>query len=533
MSSKIDNEEPADKANDYRKMVDGRVIQEAEALAAAEKKKTGGGERRGGDKKITSEFVLDCLYSNELGDGILFAEIHKNKFLYDNGVWMSWVEHFWKEDLQGEALSAVEKVAVRYLSEAKNIGDRIDSSIAAGDKDTTMALQKTQGNLYKRAFRLRSNRGRQNCLEFARANPVNSLSVPYGKFNTNPYLFACKNGVIDLRTGLLRPGRPDDFISKASPVEFTGISTLAPNWEKALKEIFEDRQPLIDFVCRLFGYSMAGLTVEAFLPVFFGQGRNGKSTIVEIVSHVMGDMAASIRAELLLDQGFLKSSAAASPDIMALRDLRLAIAQETDQGRRFSTSKIQWLTGSDTMTGRYLYDKRDVEFIPTHTLILLTNHKPTVNDNDFAFWERVCLVPFPLSFVTRRPERENERVADKNLRQKLLAEESGILAWLVRGFIQWQECGLDPPAIVVDATKDYKMDEDLIGHFILECCIEVKGAETPAKDLYDRFRDWWATNVSRKPLSQKRFGGMFGKRFLRSKSGTCRYFGVGLLEDEN
>lgn len=316
-------------------------------------------------------------------------------------------------------------------------------------------------------------------------------------------------------------------------MEYTGIETPAPNWEKALKEIFEDRQPLIDFIGRLFGYSMAGLTVEAFLPVFFGQGRNGKSTIVEIISHVMGNMAASIRAEMLLDQGHLQSSAAASPDIMALRDLRLAIAQETDQGRRFSTSKIQWLTGSDTMTGRYLYEKRDVEFAPTHTLMLLTNHKPAVNDNDFAFWERVCLVPFPLSFVTRRPDRENERPADINLRQKLLAEESGILSWLVRGFISWSDRGLDPPAIVVDATLDYRRDEDLIGHFVEECCAEVKGAETTAKDLFDRFKDWWSANVSRKPLSQKRFGGMFGKRFPRSKSGTCRYFGVILQEEEN
>lgn len=521
-----------DKKTDYRAAVEERVKKEAAEMEAAQKKKFGGGDPRDRDGKITSQFVLECLYANELGDGVLFAAIHKDKFLYDNEIWMLWAGHYWKEDTQGQALSAVEKVATQYLSEAKNIGDKIDSSIAAGDKESTMALQKIQGNLYKRAFRLRSNRGRQNCLEFAHTNPVNPLT-PKGKFNTNDYLFGCNNGVINLRTGSLRPGCQDDYVSKVSPVEYTGIETPAPNWEKALKEIFEDRQPLINFICRLFGYSMSGLTTEAFLPVLFGQGRNGKSTIIETISHVMGNMAAPIRAEMLLDQGHLKSSAAASPDIMALRGLRLAFASETDQGRRFSTSKIQWLTGSDTMTGRYLYDKRDITFRQTHTLILLTNHLPNVNDNDFAFWERVCLIPFPLSFVTRRPERENERPADKNLRSKLLAEQSGVLAWLVRGFIQWQERGLDPPAIVVDATKNYRRDEDLIGHFVEECCAEVKGAETTARDLYDHFKKWWEANVSRKPLSQKRFGGMFGKKFPRSKSGICRYFGVILREDEN
>ena len=351
-------------------------------------------------------------------------------------------------------------------------------------------------------------------------------------FDTNPYLFACQNGVIELRTGKLRDGKPDDYISKASTIEFKGIDTQAPNWEKALNEIFEDRQPLVDFMCRLFGYSLAGLTVEAFLPIFFGQGRNGKSTIVEIISHVMGNMAAPIRAEMLLDQGHIQSSASASPDIMALRGTRLAFASETDQGRRFSTSKIQWLTGSDTMTGRYLYDKRDINFAPTHTLILLTNHKPAVNDNDFAFWERVCLIPFPLSFVTRKPDRENERPADKNLRQKLLGEESGVLAWLVRGFLQWQETGLNPPALVIDATKEYRNDEDLLGHFITECCYEDPGIETTAKDLYSAFKTWWKINVSRKELSQKRFGGMMVKRYRRSKSGTYRYFGIGIKDEE-
>ena len=191
--------------NDIQAQVEKRVKEEAAEPEAAQKKKFGGGDPRDRDGKITSQFVLECLYANELGDGILFAAIHKDKFLFDNGAWMSWAGHYWKEDIQGEALSAVEKVAIQYLSEAKNIGDRIDSSIAAGDKESTMALQKTQGNLYKRAFRLRSNRGRQNCLEFAHTNPANRLSVPPGKFNTNPYLFGCKNGIIDLRTGLLRP----------------------------------------------------------------------------------------------------------------------------------------------------------------------------------------------------------------------------------------------------------------------------------------------------------------------------------------
>lgn len=534
----VETPENSDKLNnpegnpwDYRKAVEGRVKKEAEALAAAKKTKNASEDRR--DGKVTSKFVQECLYANELGDGMLYAAIHKDKFLYNKsaGSWLSWTGHYWEDDIMSRSQAKVEDVALRYEEKARDLVDAIGAANKKGDTDQAKALQDTQKYIYKRVGRLRSDRGRTNCLKFAHTNPVNALAVRGDEFDMHPYLFACKNGVIDLRTGLLRPGRPDDFISKASPVEFTGISTAALHWKKTLNEIFQDRQPLVDFIQRLFGYSMAGLTAEAFLPVLFGQGRNGKSTIVETISHVMGKMAIPVRAEMLLDQGHLTSSAAASPDIMSLRGTRLAFAGETESGHRFSTSKIQWLTGSDTMTGRYLYDKRDVEFVPTHTLILLTNHKPAVNDNDFAFWERVCLVPFPLSFVTRRPDQENERPADIYLRDKLFSEDSGILAWLVRGFIQWQERGLDPPPEVIDATKDYRKDEDLISHFITECCYIDPSAETPAKDLYSTFKKWWEENVSRKAISQKRFGGMMVKKFKRLKSGVYMYLGVGINDE--
>lgn len=517
--------------DDIRKTVEDRVKKEAADLAAIKKTKVATGNQH--TREITSRFVLDCLYANELGDGMLYAAIHKDKFLYNKsaGHWLVWAGHYWEDDIMSKSQAMVEDVAVRYLDEARSMVDAIGAASKSGDKDKIAELQKTQDTIYKRVGRLRSDRGRTNCLKFAHTNPVNAIAVKGDEFDMHPYLFACKNGVIDLRTGSLRPGRPDDYISKASPVEFTDILTPAPNWEKALNEIFQDRRSLVDFIGRLFGYSMAGLTVEAFLPILFGQGRNGKSMIVEIISHVMGKMAAPIRAEMLLDQSHLKSSASASPDIMALRGLRLAFASETDQGRRFSTSKIQWLTGSDTMTGRYLYDKRDIEFSPTHTLILLTNHKPSVNDNDFAFWERVCLIPFPLSFVTRKPAQDNERPADINLREKLLTEESGVLAWLVRGFISWQKRGFDPPPEVIDATKEYRKDEDIIDHFITECCYTDPSAETSAKDLYTAFKKWWEENVSRKSISQKRFGGMMTKKFKRQKSGVYMYLGIGIKNE--
>jgi len=239
-----------DKLTDIQKLVKDRIQKEADILAEDEKKKSVAVDS---SDKITSRFVIDCLYANELGDGMLFAALHKDKYLYNksSGAWLMWAGHYWQEDIMNNSLSAVETVALRYLDEAKNMVETIGEASKSGDKDKITELQKAQNTIYKRVSKLRSDRGRSNCLKFAHTNPVNPMSVKGDEFDTNQYLFACKNGIIELRTGKLRPGRPDDYISRASPVNYTGIDTQAPNWEKALKEIFEDRQPLIDFMRRL------------------------------------------------------------------------------------------------------------------------------------------------------------------------------------------------------------------------------------------------------------------------------------------
>lgn len=534
-NDKSDN--PNGNHKDYRKAVEERVRKEAEILEAAKiKKKFAGVDPYDSEGKITSKFRLECLYANELGDGMLYAAIHKKKFLYDKSSdeMFIWAGHHWEDDVMKKSISAVEDVALQYLAEAKKTAGDINTASENGDKAKVKTLQKTQDHLYKRVFRLRKSAGRKACIEFAHTNPVNPIDIDGDKFNTDHYSLGCKNGVIDLRTGELRPGRQNDYINKASPIEYPGINAQSKIWDTFLNEIFDGNELMISYICRMFGYMLTGLTVERFMPILYGaDGNNGKTTLVETASYYMGPLASPIEAEMLLDQGRVKSAGSASPEIMSLRGLRLAHASETDQGRRFSISRVKWLIGSDSMFGRFLYEKRPIPFIPTHKLILLTNHKPDVSGDDNAFWEKIHLIPFPFSFVLREPVEDYERPADKHLRQKLLKDAPAILAWAVRGCLQWQEQGLNPPPAVIDASKEYRRDEDLIQHFIDDCCYKAKGVETTAKDLYDCFKKWWETNVTRKALSQKRFGGMMVKKFQRSKSGTYRYFGIGVNDEDD
>jgi putative DNA primase/helicase len=284
---------------------------------------------------------------------------------------------------------------------------------------------------------------------------------------------------------------------------------------------------------RVLGYGISGLTVEHIVPVLWGEtGRNGKGTLVETILRIMGDYADPIESEMLLDSGRAKSSAGPSPDIMDLKGLRIAFASETDQHRRFSTARVKWLSGGDTLKGRWPHDKQPVSFQPSHLLMLMTNNKPHAPSEDAAFWERIHLIPFELSFIKNREiQGENERPADIYLKEKLLEESPGILAWLVRGAIAWQQRGIDPPLLVLEASAEYRRDEDDLADFIDEECYLDPDAECSAKDLYQRFRSWWEENISKKKVpAQKSFGKLMGKKFKKEKRGTYFYFGLNVVD---
>jgi len=520
-------------------MVRKRVEDESKHRAEKKQAET----RAGGNGEVDSRFVRDCLYANQLGDGMLFSALHDGKFLLNqsSGEWLAWAGHHWDRDIRQRAVASVENVAQRYLQDARDLVKEIDWAMQKKDTRRAGSLKETQEDIYKRVSRLRTENGRMNCLRFSAVNLQHSLDILGDELDQDPWLLGCKNGVIDLRTGEIRPGLPSDMISKASPVEYQGIDAPAPIWEETLYQIFggakaetdeakDQAKELQAYINRLLGYASTGLVKENILPIMWGQGRNGKTTIVETVSKILGALAAPIQSEMLLDQGRVKNSSGPSPDIMALRGLRIAFGSEADEGRRFSPSRVKWLSGSDSLVGRAPHDRYETYFLPTHTLILLTNHKPHAPANDFAFWQRVHLIPFPFSFVDREPQKDNELRADKDLPDKLMEEAPGILAWLVRGCIRWQQMGLAPPKVIIDATAEYKRDEDLLGDFLDQCCHIDPEAEAPASGLYDAFKEWFTENVSKKSsMSQKKFGNLMKDRFEKYKRGVYFYKGLRLL----
>lgn len=539
-----------DAVDDIRKKVQDRVEQEAAQIASTaalggSSAGPGGSSGPGGattpadpdaEPKITSRLIRDCLFANELGDSVLFSMLFRDRFLFSKNTqeWFEWAGHYWQRDMMSRSLAAVEQVVGHYLAEYKRLAqDIVDLAAASTEGDGSATelkrLRTQQANLLKRASQLRADKRRTACLKFAHTIE-NPLAIKGEEFDCKPMLFPCANGVIDLETGRLKPGRPCDYLSMASPVEFTGIDAPAPLWEKSLLEIFGGNEALVAYLGRLFGYAMTGLVHEKVFPVFYGRtGWNGRSLIIETVSYVMGALAGSIPSEMLLSQKYSKNSSGPSPDIMSLKGIRMAFASEIDEGQRFSASKIKWLTGKDELVGRSPHDKYPTRFAPTHKLFLMTNTQPQAPPNDKAFWERLHLIPFLISFVNRDPQEAYERRAILDLDQQVLKEAPGILAWLVRGCLLWQRDGLKPPHEITDATEQYRRNEDLLADFIEECCLREPGAKAKSSVLYARFIDWYHDNVGQKEPTGTWFGKQLSQKYEKHKSEGCVvYHGIAL-----
>jgi putative DNA primase/helicase len=272
-----------------------------------------------------------------------------------------------------------------------------------------------------------------------------------------------------------------------------------------------------------------GKATEHRYPILYGEGRNGKGTLFEALAYVLGQLAGPIESEMLLAHNFAKHSGAPTSDIIYLRGKLLVWSSETEEGRHLSTGRLKWLTGGDTLTGRAPHGKRQVSFRPTHTVFLLTNCKPHAPANDFALWSRIILIPFTQSFVDE-PSKGNEHKADPGLLDKLKAEASGILAWLVKGCLEYQRIGLKPPDAVKKATEAYRQDEDLITRFITEECDCAPHYRIKSRELYNAYKGWTQDNGF-ETLNLTRFGKEMKTRFDSVTSGYVFYIGIKLLED--
>ena len=278
---------------------------------------------------------------------------------------------------------------------------------------------------------------------------------------------------------------------------------------------------MVLFLQRLFGYALTGSIEEQRFAFFYGTGANGKSTIVSTITDLLGDYAAIVPSELLMEtQGERHPTYQA-----ALRGARLAAAMELDEGRRWALARIKSWTGGEAITAGAM--RRDpFTFRPEFKLLFSGNHRPAIRTIDEAIRRRIMLVPFTITVPMEK--------RDPKLRDALRGEWPQILNWLIEGCLEWQAGGLHPPACVLDATDRYLDAEDVLGHWVEECCDVGAVLEAVVGDLH-RSYSRWADKHGERLLGTKRFSQALEERGLqrcRLSGGIRAFRGLRLRTEE-
>lgn len=429
-------------------------------------------------------------------------------------LWYVWNQHYWEEDRTGEVVEMAKATARSIYREAAWASEH-------GKEDLEKSLAKHASTS--------ANAGKINAmLDLARSIPGNPV-LPE-QFDTNPYLFNVENGTIDLTSGELRAPDKTDLITLCAPIAYDPYATC-PNWEKFLEDVFNGDQDLIAYVQRLLGYCLTGAVTEDAFPVFYGGGSNGKSTLIEIVSEILGPYAWETSPDLLISSR--NGNSDRDKQIIELRGKRFVTAIETGEGQALNQAVVKNLTGGDKLRGRALYQEAET-FKPTHKLILATNKKPQVKGDDRATWRRIHLIPFEVTFWRDDdPERPADilspKRADPELPDRLAAEKEGILAWMVRGCVAWKKDGLGIPQRIWDATAEYRKEEDTLGEFIADRCETGPRLSARNPDLYAAYSNWCEA-LNEYPVGHKAFSQQMRDRgYEQIRSNSARIWtGIGL-----
>ncbi len=440
----------------------------------------------------------------DAGNAEYFTALYADKLRYDHrrARWLEWHKHYWREDNDGQVMRLALKanrdryrdtISIEDLKERQRVAKWVIGSEQRARLESTIAIAK-------------------NLLPIADSGE---------RWDTDPWSFCTANGVLELKTGHLSPGKPEDMITLRSPVVYDD-EAKAPRWLQFLDEIFSGDTDLIEWLHRYLGYCLTGDTREQTVAIPYGKGANGKTKLLSILRHVMGDYA--------YDAPFstfeLTQRAAIPNDLAALVGKRLVTSSETNEGTRLNEARIKALSGQDSITARFLHAEF-FTFEPVAKFFLAVNHRPRVQDDSYGFWRRVRLIPFNREF--------KGEADDKLLLDKLIAESSGILNWLIEGCLKWQQHGLEPtPDCVLRATEEYQTDSDPLSQFILDECAFTAQARVKASDLYKAYLKWCDDQGmrERERMTNNAFGRRMGQQFkkVHDRDGTF-YQGVGLKCD--
>lgn len=407
---------------------------------------------------------------DEAGMADLFSECYQNDTRYcpEAKSWYTYDGGRWQKDVGSLLVSSKIKEFVRLM--ALYCGEIPDEE----KRKQYMGFVSKMGD---RRFRDRMMK-----------DAADSMTIAAAEFDTHPYLINCKNGTYDLETMTFREHDWKDFLTMQTNFEYTMQEVTCPRWEQFIKEVTQDNKDKADYLQRALGYSILGTGKEECMFILHGKTtRNGKSTMLDAIQHLLGDYSTVAPVELICRNERQKNAEAANPVLARLKGKRMVTMSESDTAGKLDEATIKQYTGGEDITARELYQSA-ITFKPQFTMWLSCNDLPAVKDKSLFASDRVRVIEFNRHF--------SDEEQDKGLKDYFETPEAmkGIFTWLVTGYFKYRRFGLKMCDDMKKVIKQYEKDNDLVLQFLEEKCEGTDEGYTKAKTLYDNYKIWCKSN---------------------------------------
>jgi P4 family phage/plasmid primase-like protien len=437
---------------------------------------------------------------NDTGNADRLADLYGHELVYctERKSYYVWTGQQWQFDEFVEVEKRAEKTILEAFGEAKHITD---------PEKRKAFLRFVNGSLSRAAL--------ANMMHLAKKK-VRRVSA--NDFDRDAWTLNTENGTVDLRTGTLRLHRPEDLLSRLIRLRYDPHAKC-PQFMAFLYRIMGSypdssegenvrAEQLVSYLQRVFGCAATGKP-EKLLFVLYGEGNNGKTTLLEVIRDALGDKeyAGQVQVDsLMIRPKEAISSNAVNTDLADLQGCRFVSSSEVEQGQRLSLSRLKYLTGLGQIKARRLRENM-ITFQPTYKLFLDCNHRPVITDPSDAIWNRVKCIPFKVQI----PDAE----IDKDLPAKMRTELVGILRWIVEGAVLYRREGLGDPPDVAAATEQYRQESDRLREFFEDRCVfartgdgvswKKEGCWVPVSELYAAYSSWAEATGNKYPLSKDSF----------------------------
>ena len=445
-------------------------------------------------EQYNQDFLLMPEDFSDVGQAIVLSREYMDRLRFSPATdYIVFNGSFWEES-QPNAQGIAQELTARQLEEAETEIQRCMKEMsdngawamlaAMGAKKAMAAFSEAQRRSFEkyeraetyRKYAIKHRDTKYISAALKEARPM--IQIEQRVLDADEFLLNLPSGTCDLRTGAVREHNAQDYITKQTAVDPSGDGMDV--WEDALQTFFQGDADLIRYVQEIVGLAAIGKVYIEALVIAYGEGRNGKSTFWNTIARVLGTYSGNMSADTLT----VGCKRNVKPELAEAKGKRMIIAAELEEGMRLNTSNVKQLCSTDEIYAEKKY-KAPFSYVPTHTLVLYTNHLPRVGAIDQGTWRRLIVIPFNAKI---------EGKADiKNYADFLFKMAGGaVLQWIIEGAkrVIASDYKIAQPRVVQDAIQKYKENNDWLSHFLEDCCEIDPSYEAKSGEVYNTYRSY-------------------------------------------